>query len=597
MNVHRIRTAVIPQFRLICMNRGLIDRIVHALTGRSFAVVQIDRESFLQIKSRQDLANYLDVDLKELTFFAFSGRPFYRHFAILKMDGTTRRTISAPIGKLRTLQKILAETLDMIYEVPNSVHGFVKGNSTVTNALPHVKAKGVLKLDIKDFFPSITASRIHGLFASKPFCFRPEVVDTLTNLVCCNQELPQGAPTSPVLSNMICYRMDKTLLSFARSHMLKYTRYADDLTFSSTSRRAISSIISLDEDGNITVSKDIVKAITGNGFEINIKKTTYMGAETRQTVTGIVVNRKCNFTRKQYRYLRNLFYRWKNQGSEAAAFSYLDHLESPRRNRTFMTEDGNFSDTLFRNHIRGVLSYYSMIVSKNNGASEPLQKLWTSYYDLTNEMVPEMIPERSVFQIETTYDYEIVGSDTDCFAATGTAFAMNGIGIMTARHCLLPPSTKHINLREGSLVEISSIDRNCSIETEVNNAKDNGVDDWAIFPNFQVSQNQPGLPLADHFDLQRGMAVIAYGFADGEKALRRIEAKVSERIGNEIVVDRAFIQGMSGGPVLNARGKVIGMVTKGSGERSYDRDGRFLLIDSILDGYQTIHPERTNATK
>lgn len=577
------------------MNRGLIDRIVHALTGRSFTVVQVNEESFLQIQSRQDLANYLGIDLRELTFFAFSRRSFYRHFSILKMDGTTRRSISAPIGKLRTLQKILAETLDVIYEAPYSVHGFVRDNSTVTNALPHVKAKGVLKLDIKDFFPSITSSRIHGLFASKPFCFPPEVVDTLTNLVCCNQELPQGAPTSPVLSNMICYRMDKTLLGFARNHMLKYTRYADDLTFSSTSRRAISSIVSLGENGKITVSKGIVRTITDNGFEINAKKTTYMGAETRQTVTGIVVNRKCNFTRKKYRYLRNLFYRWKHQGSKAAAFCYLDHLESPRHGRTFTTEDGNFSETLFRNHIRGVLSYYSMIVSKNNGASGPLQKLWTSYHDLTNEAVPEMIPERSVFRIETTYDYEIIGSGTDNFTSTGTAFAMNGIGIVTARHCLLPPSDKRVHLREDSLVEITSIDRNCLKKIEISSARSNGIDDWAVFPNLQISQNQPGLPLASSFDLQRGMTVIAYGFADGEKALRRIEAKVSEIIGNEIVVDRAFIQGMSGGPVLNARGKVIGMVTKGSGEGSYDRDGRFLLINSILDGYQAIHPERTNA--
>ena len=592
MNVNRIRTAVIPQFRIICMNRGLIYRIFHALTGRSFTVVQIDAESFLNIKSRQELADYLSIELRELTFFAYSNSSFYRHFYIPKGDGSSRRIISAPKGKLATVQRTLAATLGEIYQPPYPVNGFVKGKSTVTNALPHVRARGILKLDINDFFPSITASRIHGLFSSEPFCFSTEVVDTLTNLTCCNQTLPQGAPTSPVLSNMICYRMDKTLLNLARKHKLRFTRYADDLTFSSTSRRAISSIASTDERGEVVISEEIARIVQHNGFSITSRKTTYMGSETRQTVTGIVVNEKCNFRRDDYRYLRNLFYRWKNQGVEVAAFSYAQHLKMPSRRRSFVNESGEFSEDLFRQHIRGILSYYSMIVSNNERPSEPLQKLWTSYHDLTMENVPEMIPERSIYQIETTYDYESSESKEGLFAVTGTAFMLDNAGLVTARHCILPSLCKRPIFRQDPLMEV--VAGKHRIERDIKDAVNNGIDDWAIIPDFQVEHNQPALSIAASNDLQQGMKVIAYGFAEGERVLRKIQARITEVLEHEAIVDRAFIQGMSGGPVLNARGKVIGVITQGSGSGLYDRDGRFLSISSILEGYRSIRPLNNN---
>lgn len=105
--------------------------------------------------------------------------------------------------------------------------------------------------------------------------------------------------------------------------------------------------------------------------------------------------------------------------------------------------------------------------------------------------------------------------------------------------------------------------------------------DWAYIDMPLFFPHVPSLSFANEYSLQRGEKVVGFGFTDDTHRLRRIEAIVKEHIDNEIVVDRAFIKGMSGGPVLNARGKVVGLITQGSGNNYYDRDGRFLLLNSI----------------
>lgn len=241
--------------------------------------------------------------------FAFSGKDFYSSFQIRKKSGKGLRTICIPCPKLKTIQQRLAHVLTETYKdkAVYSVHGFMPGRSTATNAINHVKKYSVIKLDIKDFFSSIYSGRIKGLFLSHVFCFSEEVANAITNLVCYKGSLPQGAPTSPILSNMICRKMDIELMQFAKINRLKYTRYADDLTFSSTTKRAIKSIISFDQYGEVVVSDQINAIINGNGLKLNFEKTGLFSRGARQVVTGIVVNEKCNFRRDDYRYLRGLF--------------------------------------------------------------------------------------------------------------------------------------------------------------------------------------------------------------------------------------------------------------------------------------------------
>lgn len=165
------------------------------------------RRRFLDLKSGQDLANLLEVPLKQLIYPARVARPDskYTEFSIAKRKGAARK-ISAPVSAVRILQRKLNQVLTTVYERPAGVNRFVSGRSILANARVHVGAKFVLTVDLKDFFPSIDFGRVRGLFMAKPYNLGADVSTPLAQLSC-NKSLPQGAPSSPVISNMICARL------------------------------------------------------------------------------------------------------------------------------------------------------------------------------------------------------------------------------------------------------------------------------------------------------------------------------------------------------------------------------------------------------
>ena len=552
-------------------------------------MVEINEEHFLAIKSKQDLAKYLNIPLKQLTFFAYSGKKFYSSFSIPKKSGSSCRHISAPEQKLKYIQRILSDTFSKIYRPPDAVHGFVKERSISTNAHQHVGKRAIIKIDLSDFFPSISAKRVRGLLKSNPFNFTDEVADTLTNLVCNEGFLPQGAPTSPILSNMICLKMDHALLRYARKNRLKYTRYADDLTFSSTTKRGISSIVSFSDEGKTIICPEVLKIIRKNGFSVNDSKTGTFGRGTRQVVTGIVVNQKCNFRRDDYRYLRNLFHYWKHNNAEAAARRYVSTKNRNHYYSRFFSDENEFFEKKFIEHLYGLLNYYSMIAQENGRHSRPLQKLWTSLYDLTGISVHEMLPERMIFKTDSCANLrKIKHEDSEPYCCSGSCFLIEGSLILSARHCAKRPfdsDNARVEYLEDSFFEISEIIGipKSKVNISYSEIKDGGaLLDWLAFSRPKDFNQFPGLSKDLEYRVQVGEVVIAYGYADGKGQLRRIEAKVVDILRNEIIiVDRAFIKGMSGGPVLNTRGDVIGLITHGSGDGSYDRDGRFMPLKLI----------------
>lgn len=161
-----------------------------SLNRRSSVVSSTDVERFLSIRTFENLAEYLGISPKELGFFAHSKKDFYSVWYIYKKNGTGRRKIASPCSKLKRIQRTLHDVLIQIYEPPDCVHGFLSERSIVTNACQHIGTPGIAKIDLKDFFPSITAGRIRGLFLSKPFCFPAKVANALTNLVCADGSLP-----------------------------------------------------------------------------------------------------------------------------------------------------------------------------------------------------------------------------------------------------------------------------------------------------------------------------------------------------------------------------------------------------------------------
>jgi hypothetical protein len=248
-----------------------------------------------EIKSRSELADFLGVPGYQLSFILFIKKPesFYRTFEIPKKSGSMRQ-ICAPTGILKSLQKKLAKRLwnkikaDRFFHNiirTNISHAFEKNKSIITNARVHRNKKFVLNLDLENFFDSFHFGRIVGYFEkNRDFKLPHEIAVALAQLVCYNNRLPQGAPTSPVITNLICQIMDYRLLKIAKKYKLDFTRYADDLSFS-TNHKDFLNLKDL-------FLKEITAEIEKAGFTVNNKKTRLLYNDARQEVTGLVVNKK-----------------------------------------------------------------------------------------------------------------------------------------------------------------------------------------------------------------------------------------------------------------------------------------------------------------
>ena len=271
-------------------------------------------EWFQSAKSRAALAMLLDIKLKDLTYLLYVKKDAekYNQFSIPKRGGGSR-DIFAPIPELKSLQRKLATALEEciadIEKITNrknrASHGFRSGKSILTNASVHRNKRYVFNVDLKDFFPSITGKRIRGfLINDRNFAFDASVATTIAHIACRDGKLPQGSPSSPVISNMIAGILDVHLSRLAKVHGCIYTRYADDITFS-TNNGDFPVEIAYCEEGDEhcwKVGAELYRLILRSGFSVNEKKTRMQYRDSRQQVTGLVVNKKVNVS-TEYRYL------------------------------------------------------------------------------------------------------------------------------------------------------------------------------------------------------------------------------------------------------------------------------------------------------
>ncbi len=253
------------------------------------------------------------------------GNPVYQSFEIPKKKGANRK-IQAPDDTLKDIQRKLNFFFNAYYLMikPNAVFGFViqphelgKICPIAENAKLHVGKKQVLNIDVKDFFPSITATQVKQLFQSDLFQFDDHLATILALLTTYEGKLPIGAPTSPSIANFICYNLDNELQQFCDTNALSFSRYADDLTFSADSKIQSDTIL------------DIVSIINKHNFSINEKKFRIQSSNRKQTVTGLIVNKKLNVDRKLIRKIRAILYDIKQNGLIIAAQHHLKLTQTP----------------------------------------------------------------------------------------------------------------------------------------------------------------------------------------------------------------------------------------------------------------------------
>ncbi|HAU0484850.1 TPA: RNA-directed DNA polymerase, partial [Legionella pneumophila] len=255
----------------------------------------------------------------------------YHSFSIPKKSGELRE-INAPNRILKEIQYKLLNELQSYYSKRNCTHGFINERNVVTNARPHVKKNIILNLDLKEFFQSIHFGRVRNLFMSNPFNFNKNVATVLAQICCHKGHLPQGAPTSPLITNLICYKLDKELSKLAFNNNCTVTRYVDDITFSfnCSHDKIPRDILDGISGESISISKKLVNIINKNGFEINYKKVRLSSSNQRQQVTGIVTNVKVNLPRKYIKKTQSMLYAWKNFSLPNAEQAHINnYLEKP----------------------------------------------------------------------------------------------------------------------------------------------------------------------------------------------------------------------------------------------------------------------------
>ena len=241
----------------------------------------------------------------------------YTTFYISSASGKRRR-IDSPTTNVKILQQKLNQVLRCVYIPKPSVHGFALGKSVRSNATAHTGKRWVFNIDLEDFFPSINFGRVRGMFMGIPYHLPQSVATVLAHICCFGGSLPQGAPTSPMISNMICAKMDSQLQQLAKVNHSTYTRYADDITFSTTARRFPADIGFVDGLDQLNPGDRLKQIVDSNGFKINSTKTRLRGRNRRQVVTGVTVNEFPNLPRKYTNQIRAMVHAWKRYGLPAA---------------------------------------------------------------------------------------------------------------------------------------------------------------------------------------------------------------------------------------------------------------------------------------
>ncbi|MGW9064249.1 retron Ec67 family RNA-directed DNA polymerase/endonuclease [Achromobacter animicus] len=281
-----------------------------------------------------DLAAILGVTASGLAYILYH-KPrdqLYRTFQIPKRKGGSR-TIHAPTDELKVIQKKLSLLLTECWSEigqdrkagsrypgrKNRIsHGFLPGLSIRTNARQHRRKRFVFNLDLEDFFGTINFGRVYGFFQKdKNFLLQPKIAATIAAIACFDNKLPQGSPCSPIISNFVARILDARIVGYASSLKVCYTRYADDLTFSSNHRK-VPPGIACENDGaahSWKVGTKLASIIRKSGFRINPNKTRVQYSGSRQDVTGLVVNRRINVPVEYRRRVRAMSHKLFTTGS------------------------------------------------------------------------------------------------------------------------------------------------------------------------------------------------------------------------------------------------------------------------------------------
>jgi hypothetical protein len=545
--------------------------------------------SILEANDLYSLAKCLGEKETTIKYLVFKSKGNYTPFFLFKRNGS-KREIHAPIPMLKRIQRKIKNEIDLIYIKPNCVKGFCASESILSNAKEHVKKKNVFNIDLKDFFPSIHFGRIYGMFQSYPFKLCKEVSFYLAKLCTANDVMPQGAPTSPIISNVLSYKMDMNITNYCKKYNVSFTRYADDLSFSTNMNSFPRGLVYL-ENSDVKIGKILSRIINENGFEINPKKTKYFHNSVRQNVTNLTVNEKININKKYIRKIRSILFDAKTKGLESAAKKF--YKIEYNIDISDISEKGiKESIEHYLNVLRGKLEFLRFVLKEQN-------LLFIKYAKEYNDLIGQDIFDNSFIDIVEYCSFRTYLIISHNEMSIGSGFITEEGYFITSTHVIF---NKDLFISEE---EYKNATNNLDIEldgkTDFIYFKQLGDKKKKILSNLKISKEAydtdiyiqkrkfhgKKVKLAEKYDYKVNSKIYLVGF--GGYIEGGNPAFISSTIINESkylgrkyyqIKDRV-IHGMSGGPVFNENKEVIGVVYCGLDNENSSVNG-FIPINKEL---------------
>jgi RNA-directed DNA polymerase len=470
---------------------------------------QTDEElikKFNDLQTIQDVSSLLEVRKKDIIYLLQRNKHSnYKEFEISKKSGGMRR-ISAPISSLKILQQKLCYILTLVYKPKQVVHGFIQ--------------------------------------------------------ICCHDNcLPQGGPTSPIISNLISSKLDNTLREIAQKHKCFYTRYADDITFSTNKKNFPVHIAITSEINKTSLNEEVHEAIRNNGFDVNESKVRLHNKTQRLEVTGLTVNKSVNLRREFIRQVWAMLHAWEKFGKENAEMEY--HSKYMKRNR--LPEK---APPRFDNVVRGKINYIRMV----RGEEDLLyRKLANKFNSLAGLVFPQYHFNRNDEITSAIWVLECEES-----IKQGTGFFLEGVGLITCAHVV-----------GSSTVAFKHSDLSKKYKTRVLYNSDDI--DVAVLEIIDPPKKLPFLkPLLSKKILRQGLEVTVAGFPNyrdfDSPYICTGHITAYRGFQKRYLISASIVAGNSGGPILNSDNLVIGIAVTGAkslSETSMTEDHGVIPINLI----------------
>lgn len=509
-----------------------------------------------EVYDLSSLAALLGLSGRQLGYYLYKRKvgDQYTTFEISKKSGG-KRQISAPAPNLKILQRNLLRLLVELRSFRPYITGFIKNRGITANADLHVGKRFVLNIDLEDFFGTINFGRVFGTLISKPYYVERRAAAAIAKATVFQNKLPQGAPTSPILSNLVAAKLDSDLKTLCKANGCTYSRYADDITISAQKRnfplahRAI-------EDGQVVVqlNAELRATIEVNGFRINDAKTRLHHRTDRQEVTGLVVNERVNVKRRFIRDIR-------------AILNALEKHPVGDVQTTFVEKFEGKTDIL--KHLEGRISFVGQVRGRNDQIYRRLAARFNAIVGkqrLKFDLTPLEIVKQAIWVLESLSDPK------ENRFIQGTAFFLENVGIVTCEHCVVGDAHLYHRDRPGKTFPVKLVARDYHR-------------DLAVFEIPEDLKSVVPLRLSnEQYIEQSDVALFGYPKQASARPIRIERGKllrVYPRNGVTLIeISPKIIEGNSGGPVTNDKSEVLGVASNGINEKLKLTEAEFLAIST-----------------